>query len=120
MPDQLHISIEDDEQTVHHSTMLPAGERNTNQPEKESPISPDSDVAAAKRAPLPPFMRDDPDIWFFIVEAEFQETNTKSDQIRYSETLRALDKETIRHITDLLRNPPKDNKYATLKKIILS
>ncbi|KAK0180573.1 hypothetical protein PV327_002940 [Microctonus hyperodae] len=77
-----HISIDDDEPSLHHSTMLAPSATNTNQPGSASVNShPDVAAASIRRAALPSFLKEEPDIWFIIAEAEFLATNTSSDNV---------------------------------------
>ena len=119
-----HITLDDDVDptATHHSTMIPGRGLHRDTVNRSALLgNDDADcVAAIRRVRLPPFIKDEPDIWFFIIEAEFQASNNKSDQTKYSEAVRALDTETIKHITDILRNPPASNKYDNLKQVILA
>lgn len=114
-----HISIDDDG-TMHNSTVLPGDRNQELDQHRGSPASPHPDIAVVRRSPLPAFMKEDPEVWFYVIEADFQASNTRSDHVKYSETLRALDIDTLHQITDVLRHPPTTDKYATLKKAILS
>ncbi|KAK0174977.1 hypothetical protein PV327_008763 [Microctonus hyperodae] len=112
MQDAPYISIDDDEPSLHHSTMLAPSAINTNQPGSASAnLQPDVATAFIRRAALPPFLKEEPDIWFIIAEAEFFATNTSSDNVKFVETLRALDKDTMKQIKDFFRNQPTENKY---------
>lgn len=53
------------------------------------------------------FIKDRPDIWFFLIESEF------------NATLRALDTDTLQQVMDILYNPPERNKYENLKHAII-
>ena len=76
-------------------------------------------LAAVSKPQLPAFMKDRPDIWFYLIEAEFAALKTRSDDIKYNSTLKALDSDTLRQITDIITTPPANNKYATLKQTVI-
>lgn len=71
------------------------------------------------RPQLPVFMRDRPDIWFCLAESEFEAHGTWKDNIKYSTVLKALDKETLLQITDLIHDPPTNNRYESLKTTVI-
>lgn len=72
-------------------------------------------IAAIRKVQLPKFLKNRPDIWFFMIEAEFQASSIKSDATKYNATLRTLDPDTVQQITDILYQPPTENKYENLK-----
>lgn len=75
--------------------------------------------AAVSKPQLPTFMKDRPDIWFYLIEAELTALRTRSDEIKYNSTLQALDPDTLHQITDIIATPPTTDKYTTLKQTIL-
>lgn len=78
----------------------------------------DDIISAIRKPQPPPFMKDRPDIWFFLIESEFNATRTRSDEAKYNATLRALDPDMLQQITDILYNPPGQNKYEHSKRAI--
>lgn len=64
------------------------------------------------------FNRDDPEIWFLQLEVQFQLSGISADQTKYAHLVAALDSETIKCVRELLLNPPKTDKYDTLKAAI--
>ncbi|KAK0157292.1 hypothetical protein PV328_011050 [Microctonus aethiopoides] len=75
--------------------------------------------AVSSKPQLPPFLKDRPDIWFYLIEAEFNASGTQSDDIKYNATLRALDSDTLQQDTDIICTPPEEDKYKTLKEAII-
>lgn len=69
---------------------------------------------------LSPFMEDAPDLWFLIIESEFQAWRIKSDDIKYTSVLKALDRTTLNTIADVLRDPPAKDRYENIKKVIIN
>ena len=76
-------------------------------------------LAAASKPQLPQFMKDRPDIWFYLIEAEFKVSRTRSDDVKYNSTLKALDPESLSQTTDIIATPPEANKYEILKNTII-
>ncbi|XP_026467757.1 uncharacterized protein LOC113371344 [Ctenocephalides felis] len=77
-------------------------------------------IAAFNNNRLTPFNGDSPDLWFLVIEYEFQSARIRSDDTKYTAVLKALDFETLRLIQDVLRNPPMTGKYEYIKNTILS
>ncbi|XP_066584056.1 uncharacterized protein [Prorops nasuta] len=69
---------------------------------------------------LTPFMNDAPDLWFIMVEAEFDAARITADGTKYSAVLRALDRDTLTLLTDVLRKPSPKDKYLNLKEAIIN
>lgn len=76
-------------------------------------------VCSVGKANIPNFYRDKPDLWFIVVESEFNATRIRNDQNKYNQVIRALDVETLSQITDIIYDPPLENKYQTLKDTII-
>lgn len=76
-------------------------------------------VAAVNKIQLSPFRSERPDVWFFIVESDFSSSRVTSDESKYIAVLKALDPQTLDEISDIVLNPPAQNKYEHLKKIII-
>ncbi|XP_026475597.1 uncharacterized protein LOC113380647 [Ctenocephalides felis] len=77
-------------------------------------------IAAFNNHRLTPFNGDSPDLWFLVIEYEFQSAKIRSDDTKYTAVHKALDFETLRLIQDVLRNPPMTGKYEHIKTTILS
>ncbi|XP_066585465.1 uncharacterized protein [Prorops nasuta] len=79
-----------------------------------------SEVHAVWKQQLPAFMSEAPDVWFVLIEAEFSASRVRIDDTKYLAVLRALDAQTLRLLTDVLRHPPEKGKYEHLKEAILN
>lgn len=66
-----------------------------------------------------PFNRDDPEIWFTQLEAQFQLGGISVDGTMYGHLIAALDQETIKCVRDKVLNPPARDKYNSLKSSII-
>ncbi|XP_066600153.1 uncharacterized protein [Prorops nasuta] len=86
----------------------------------ENQYSTGFEVHALWKQKLPAFMAEAPDIWFCIIEAEFAAGRITSDETKYLAVLRALDANTLKLLTDVLRSPPEKGKYGNLKNTILN
>lgn len=66
-----------------------------------------------------PFNRDDPEIWFLQLEAQFGLAGVVADNTKYSYLVSAIDNETVKCVRDKLLVPPNANKYDLLKQTII-
>lgn len=66
-----------------------------------------------------PFWREYPSIWFIQFEAVIEPLH-KSDQQKYQYLLQQLQTQDLRHVTDILKNPPETKLYDTLKKRLIT
>lgn len=64
------------------------------------------------------FWKDDPNLWFAILERKFQIHNITTDEIKFNKVIDVLD-DIVPQISAVIRNPPLQNKYATIKQILL-
>lgn len=77
-------------------------------------------VDSVQNCRLPPFWRNDPELWFLQVEAAFQALRVRSDETKYSLVVSLLDPDSLRELSNVLRSPPPDHKYENLRAVILS
>ena len=63
---------------------------------------------------LPTFWTSQPQVWFKQSEAQFTIRGI-TDQTNYAYTIAALDQDTAVRFLDLLRAPPTENKYESIK-----
>ena len=86
-----------------------------------SPSSYGVDTAAVYRVTpkLPPFWPAQPEIWFAQVEAQFSLANITSDKTKYDYVVGNLDHRFASEISDLIVNPPAENRYLTLKNLLI-
>ncbi|CAB0031629.1 unnamed protein product [Trichogramma brassicae] len=77
-------------------------------------------VNAVGNCRLPAFWRSDPDLWFLQVQAQFNIHQVTSDSTRFNMILTVLDPETISEVSDIIRAPPAQDKYTTLKDAIVA
>ncbi|KAL3969265.1 dedicator of cytokinesis protein 1 [Sarotherodon galilaeus] len=68
---------------------------------------------------LPDFWLHDPPSWFVHVEAQFALRGISADDMKYHHVVASLDPLATRRAMTLLRDPPAQEKYATLKELLL-
>lgn len=66
-----------------------------------------------------PFNRDDPEIWFTQLEAQFGLANITVDGTKYGHLIAALDQETIKCVREMILRPPDRDRYTSLKTAIV-
>lgn len=67
-----------------------------------------------------PFWKNDPIIWFTQLEAQFQLSGITVDDTKYNTVLAAVDSEILQTVRDIILDPPKDDKYDTIKNKLIS
>lgn len=77
-------------------------------------------IGAARIARLPPFWKNEPEIWFMQVEAAFGTARITREETKYQYLVANLDTSVLPFVADILRNPPTNGKYEKIKKRILS
>ncbi|XP_017487053.1 PREDICTED: uncharacterized protein LOC108375436 [Rhagoletis zephyria] len=68
---------------------------------------------------LPQFWTSCPEAWFVHTEMQFNMKNITQDTTKYEHTITALPQEVIVTILDFIQNPPHNNKFSELKKILI-
>lgn len=76
-------------------------------------------ISTISKPQLPSFFKDKPELWFILIEAEFQATKTSNDDMKYYSVIRALDTDTLQQITDILHEPPVIEKYKKIKEALI-
>lgn len=82
------------------------------------PASPTSVAAVAVK--LPEFWKTDPLMWFAQAEAQFALAGVTSDQTMYYHIISKVDQTVLRHISDIVANPPAENKYPAVKARLIA
>lgn len=77
-------------------------------------------VESIKNIKIPQFWQQDPKLWFAQVEAQFHKYNVRSDSAKYFTVIGALDCSVLQQVSDLLDNPPLNNRYATIKSRLVT
>ncbi|XP_037950872.1 uncharacterized protein LOC119681682 [Teleopsis dalmanni] len=98
------------EPTTMNSSMVDMKEQNQHE------VTGDNGV---KLVNIPPFLNEDPELWFAQIEGYFHINGVTSDLSRFFTVTTSLDVETLRRVSDLVKKPPEDDKYETLKREII-
>ncbi|KMQ86215.1 gag-pol polyprotein [Lasius niger] len=78
-------------------------------------------INSTQRVRLPqPLWREMPTHWFNVVEATFALNRITSDETKFRHILSNLDPTIIPFVTDLITDPPHQDKYEAIKKGIIS
>lgn len=73
----------------------------------------------SKSIKLPQFWTECPQVWFLLVEGQFELHNIFDDNVKFQNVLIALQRETIAKIIDIINPPPLTNKYTIIKKVLI-
>lgn len=76
-------------------------------------------AALSIKSQLIPFWRESPTAWFAHFETVI-EPQHKSDQQKYICLLRQLQEQDLRHVADILKNPPGAGKFKALKERLIA
>lgn len=67
-----------------------------------------------------PFWKQDPTLWFAQVEAQFALNQITREETRYYHIIASIDSEILACCSDIVRNPPVNDKYTTIKNRIIT
>lgn len=84
--------------------------------------NPDENIGAAASVSvkLPEFWKAEPEMWFAQAEAQFILANVTRDDTKFYHIVAKLEQSVICHITDLVTNPPQQDKYKKIKERLIS
>ncbi|XP_071039982.1 uncharacterized protein [Parasteatoda tepidariorum] len=69
---------------------------------------------------LPAFWEKAPELWFVNVEAQFSVSRIVCDRTKYFHIISTLNSETLSYVSDIVLNPPAEDKYSALKTRLIS
>ncbi|XP_055527693.1 uncharacterized protein LOC129720264 [Wyeomyia smithii] len=75
---------------------------------------------AAVAVKLPDFWKSDPTMWFAQAEAQFALAGVTQDETKFHHIVAKIDQSVICQVADLIRNPPAENKYTSIKDRLIS
>lgn len=64
---------------------------------------------------VPPFDPDEPEIWFALLEGQFEANGITSDRVKFTNVTNNLDIQHSRAVKDIILNPPAENRYQRIK-----
>ena len=65
---------------------------------------------------VPPFWKNDPELWFLQIEAQFSICNITNDNTKFNTVIGNVDANFLDSVKDIIRNPPANNRYETIKQ----
>lgn len=77
-------------------------------------------TCAAVSVKLPEFWKTDPLMWFSQAEAQFALAGINNDRTRFYHIIAKVDQTVLRHISDIVANPPERDKYESVKTRLIS
>lgn len=69
---------------------------------------------------IAPFWSNKPELWFIMLESQFQIHRVTSDVSKYHAVISRMDQDHLTIIEDLVTKPPTNGKYETIKKALLT
>lgn len=83
----------------------------------------EEDVAPLETAQIsmkiPQFWKPNPEIWFAQLEAQFRRSKITTDQTKFDTVVSSVDSDLLSQISDLILDPPRENKYTALKNKLI-
>lgn len=84
------------------------------------PVPNPTNTTAAVAVKLPEFWKNDPAMWFAQAEAQFALAGVVRDDTKYYHIISKIDQNVICHVSDLIQNPPAEEKYNKVKARLIS
>lgn len=100
-------------------TQSQTNQQQQNQPSNSSSTQNTTEVCRVSFK-APEFWRAEPELWFIRIESQFRTASITSDDTKFDYTIASLNCETLCEVGDIIRNPPANNKYHTLKQRLIS
>lgn len=77
-------------------------------------------IGAVSEVKLVPFYENDPDLWFKIIEAQFEARKITSDRSRYFHVVAHLSSTVAQQVKDVISSAYTDGKFEELKKSLIA
>ncbi|XP_029055268.2 uncharacterized protein LOC114882556 [Osmia bicornis bicornis] len=68
---------------------------------------------------LPTFWKQEPRLWFIMLEREFIAYNVRADAVKSSAVVRNLDQDTMKIVLDVIEAPPEKSTYNDIKQALI-
>lgn len=95
---------------------IPKKMRRSIEHERQSVMSSDFQKINLK---VPAFSPDDPEIWFAILEGQFENFGITEDAVKFNNVITKLDIVHAKAVKDIIVNPPSQNRYAKIKSELI-
>ncbi|KAK2575154.1 hypothetical protein KPH14_012673 [Odynerus spinipes] len=88
--------------------------------ENESENKTEIQASEFRSVKLPTFWREEPKLWFAILEKEFAAYGVRSDAVKSAAVLRHLDSSTMKIIADVIASPTASESYTQIRNTLIS
>lgn len=68
----------------------------------------------------PAFWKSNPAVWFVQIEAQFESHRITKDRTKYNYVISAIDTQVLDQVSDLILDPPEEERYLALKERLLN
>ncbi|CAH0558639.1 unnamed protein product [Brassicogethes aeneus] len=68
----------------------------------------------------PEFWKSEPELWFHRIECQFRTAGITTDNSKFDYTVASLSCEVLSEVAEIVRNPPADDKYKTIKERLVA
>ncbi|XP_039306761.1 uncharacterized protein LOC120358107 [Solenopsis invicta] len=89
-------------------------------PSETNEARPEIQASEFRNAKLPQFWREEPKLWFAMLEREFAAYNVKSDAVKCAAVIRHLDTPTTKIVADIVAAPPSNDSFGDIKTALIS
>ena len=67
----------------------------------------------------PPFWKQNPQLWFRQIEAQFANSNIINDLTKFNTIVGVIESDILASVSDIVLNPPQANLYDTIKQCLI-
>lgn len=68
---------------------------------------------------VPPFWKQNPQLWFRQLEAQFAKSNVTQDLTKFNTIVGVVESDILAFVSDIVLNPPANNMYDTIKNRLI-
>lgn len=69
---------------------------------------------------VPPFWKQDPQLWFRQLEAQFATSNIVNDLTKFNTIVGVIESDILSAVSDIVLNPPANHLYRTIKQRLIN
>lgn len=85
------------------------------QPEVQQDNAQNNNNVSRIQVRVPPFWKQNPELWFRQIEAQFANANIVNDVTKYNTIVGVMESDILSSVSDIVINPPQANKYRAIK-----
>lgn len=87
----------------------------------QPPDQPDAALAVNRiQVKVPPFWKQNPQLWFRQLEAQFSNSNIRSDLTKYNTVVGVVESDILTCVSDIVLNPPANDMYEAIKTRLIN